>query len=237
MKIKDNIHALKHNFKIPLSENVTVERFVYSFIVFGSKGICLIDSGVAQSSQNIFSYIQENGRDIEEIMTLILTHAHPDHIGSARIIKKETECFVFAHGHARAWIEDVDLQNSQRPVPGFSGLVSGPVKIDEFLKDDEIIEPEDGMKLRVIYTPGHSRGSVSLLFENERILICADSLVLPGGFPIYEDVAQTVASIKKLKEISNLEVLLSSWDEPRYGTDIYITMDASLDYLKKFIIQ
>lgn len=233
MKIKDNIHALKHDFKITLSAQLTIDRFVYSFIIFGSKGICLIDSAVAQSAGDIFSYIQQNGRDIEDIMTLILTHAHPDHIGSAGIIKEETACFVFAHENARAWIENVDLQNEQRPVPGFSGLVSGSVKIDELIKDGEIIEPEDGMKLRVIHTPGHSSGSVSLLFENENILICGDSVLLDGGLPVYDDVQQTIASIKKLRNISGLQILLSSWDEPRHGAQIYEIMDASLAYLKR----
>ncbi len=233
VKIKNNIHAIKHTFKIPLSPDLAVERFVYSFIVFGSKGICLIDSGVAQSAGSIFAYIRENGRDIEEIMTLILTHAHPDHIGSARIIKEETECFVFSHENARAWIENVDSQSSQRPVPGFSGLVSGSVKVDEFLNNDQVIEPEPGMNLRVIHTPGHSSGSISLLFENERILVCADSLLLPGGLPVYDNVTELVASIRKLKQISDLEILLSSWDEPRYAGEIYQTMDESLDYLKK----
>lgn len=233
MKIKENIHAIRHNFKIPLSPDLAIERFVYSFVIFSSKGICLIDSGVANSAENIFTYISENGHDIEEIMTLILTHAHPDHIGAAKIIKEKTECFVFAHEEAKDWVEDVDLQNSQRPVPGFSGLVSGSVKIDEFLKNNQVLEPIIGMKLKIIHTPGHSKGSISLLFEKEKVLICADSLLSPGSMPIYENVIDTVDSIKRLKNISGLDVLLSSWDTPKYGADIYSSIDASLDYLKK----
>ena len=233
MKIKEKIHALKHLFKISVKPDLTIDRFVYSFVIFGDKGICLIDSGVASSAEKIFNYIQENNREIEEVMTLILTHAHPDHIGSAKIIKQETECFVFSHENAKDWIEDVNLQNSQRPVPGFSALVSGSVKIDEFLKNDQIIEPEDAMKLRVIHTPGHSSGSISLLFENENILVCADSLLLNGAMPIYDDLEETVRSVRKLKEISGLDVLLSSWYEPRYGGEIYQTMDISLSYLEK----
>ncbi len=233
MEIKNRIHAIKHTFKIPVSSDLSIEKSVYSYILFGSKGICLIDSGVAESVDKIFGYIQENGRDVEEIMTLILTHSHPDHIGSAKIIKEETECFVFSHENAKAWIEDVELQNSKRPVPGFSGLVSGSLKINELLKNDQLIEPVDGMKLRVIHTPGHSRGLISLLFENERILMCSDSLQSPGGLPLYDDVAGVVDSIKRLKQISDLEILLSSWDEPRYAQQIYQAMDASLEYLKK----
>ena len=52
--------------------------------------ITLIDSGVKTSIDNIFSYISQNQRDPSEISTLILSHSHPDHIGSAMKIKKMT---------------------------------------------------------------------------------------------------------------------------------------------------
>ncbi len=116
-------------------------RLLYSTV----KVYLLIDSGVSLSAESIFSYIKENVREVEGIMTLILTHAHPDHIGAAKIIKDETECFVFAHEGAKAWVEDIDLQHSQRLVPGFSVLVSGAVKVNELLKNNQIIEPESGM--------------------------------------------------------------------------------------------
>ena len=107
MKITENIHALKHHFQIPVSPELKVDRFVYSYIVFGKKGLYLVDAGVAVSSSAIFDYIIQNGRSIEEIKVLVLTHAHPDHIGSAQQISEKSGCDILAHPEEREWIEDV----------------------------------------------------------------------------------------------------------------------------------
>ena len=55
MKIKDNIHAIKHNFKIPMSQDLAVERFVYSFIVFWFLlffcNVCFAESELTEKSR------------------------------------------------------------------------------------------------------------------------------------------------------------------------------------------
>jgi hydroxyacylglutathione hydrolase len=42
-----------------------------------------------------------------------------------------------------------------------------------------------------------------------------------------------VKSVKKLKALRGIQVLLSSWDEPRNGDDAYRRMDLALDYLQQ----
>ena len=64
---------------------------------------------------------------------MILTHAHPDHIGSAKAIEEATRCTVAAHENAKHWIEDVDLQFQERPVPGFHSLVGESFKFKQVL--------------------------------------------------------------------------------------------------------
>ena len=61
---------------------------------------------------------------------------------------------IFAHDGERAWIEDVDKQFRERPVPGFHDLVSGPVKVDSILAEGDILELEQGLALSVYHTPG-----------------------------------------------------------------------------------
>ena len=117
MKLTEHIHALKIPFQIPLGPGKTLDRFVYVYLVQGAE-ICLIDSGVKGSEEIIFNYLKDIGRKPEEISLLLLTHAHPDHIGSARTIKQATGCTVAAHPDAQAWIEDTELQFRERPVPG-----------------------------------------------------------------------------------------------------------------------
>jgi len=180
----------------------------------------LIDSGVAGSSSLIFDYIVKLGRNPKEIKALILTHSHPDHLGGAVTIRKETGCSIFAHGGEKNWIEDTDLQFKERPVPGFHKLIEGPVSIDRFLEDGETFDLGPGIPCDIIHTPGHSRGSISLLLKNEKAMITGDALPLPNDLPIYEDIWVSLNSITKISEIQGIDFLLSSWEEPVLGPDM-----------------
>ena len=174
IQISKNIHALKHTFYIPVNQEVNLERFVYSFIIFGNENIHLIDSGVSSSGNPILKYIRDKGKEIKEIKNLILTHSHPDHIGSAKYIHKISGCKILAHKNEKDWIEDVDKQFSDRPVPGFKNLVNGSVQIDRFLNDSETIKLEGDLSAEVIHTPGHSSGSISLFIKGEKVLFSGE---------------------------------------------------------------
>jgi glyoxylase-like metal-dependent hydrolase (beta-lactamase superfamily II) len=177
MRLTDKIHLLKHDFEISLGPDKKISRFVNSLIIFGDE-ITLVDSGVKASFDHIFSYIKQSGRDPSEISRIILSHSHPDHIGSAMRLKKLTECKVLAHEAEKEWMEDIELQQQQRPVPGFLNLVDEPVCIDDFLEHDQILKLDADLTLRIIHSPGHSRGSLNIEFLEDKILFTADSIPL-----------------------------------------------------------
>ena len=232
MQISDFVHTLRIPFSIPIAPGKNLPRFVYCHLIYGEK-ICLIDSGVAGSETVIFDYIHDCGRSPKEITRLIQTHSHPDHIGATRAIKEATHCTVEIHEAERAWLEDVDLQNRERPIPGFHQLVGGSAKVDHILSDGDIVELNNTHRLSVFHTPGHSAGSISLLLQPERILITGDAVPLPGDLPIYEDFHQSLGSVKKLQSLGALSCLLSSWDEPRFGAEAEATLDKSGNFLVK----
>lgn len=234
MQITPAIHALRHPFTIPVAPGIAIDRFVYSFI-FAGETITLIDTGVAGSEKTIFEYIRSIGRDPREISLIILTHSHPDHIGAAKAIREVTGCTIMAHPAERAWIEDVDRQNRERPVPGFSGLVGGSVPLDHELADGDVIDPDgtEDYEIQVFHTPGHSAGSISLLLGAEGALFCGDAVPVDGDLPVYDDAEESVHSVKKLKSVRGIRVLLSSWDEPREGRAAYETLERALGYLQK----
>lgn len=234
MQITPSIHAIRHSFRIPIAPGIILDRFVYSYLIYGDT-ITLIDTGVAGCEKDIFEYVRSTGRDPSEIALIILTHAHPDHIGAARAIQRVTGCSIAAHPAERTWIEDVDLQNRERPVPGFCTLVGGPVTVDHELMDGDTIEPDDtrAVDMLVFHTPGHSKGSISLFLHNDGALFCGDAVPVAGEIPVYEDAVASVQSVKRLRGLNGIRVLLSSWDKPRNGDAAYQQMDLALDYLRK----
>ncbi|MCJ7445441.1 MAG: MBL fold metallo-hydrolase [Methanotrichaceae archaeon] len=169
----------------------------------------------------------------EEISLLVLTHSHLDHIGAAKAIKRESGCTVASHKAERSWIQDVDLQAKDRPVPDFHNLVEGPVEVDRILEDGEMLNLGNDMDIKVIHTSGHSKGSISIWFPREGALFCGDSIPLANDMPIYEDILESVLSIKRLNVLEGIQVLLSSWDKPQWGKNAYLKMDEGLCYLQE----
>ncbi|MGD0535144.1 MAG: MBL fold metallo-hydrolase [Methanoregula sp.] len=233
MQIASSIHALRHTFRIPVAPGIALDRFVYSYLVYGEM-ITLIDTGVAGCEVQIFDTIRSNGRDPSDIALIILTHSHPDHIGAARAIRQATRCSIAAHHAERAWIEDVELQNRERPVPGFATLVGGSVQIDHELEDGESIEPDETRagEMQVFHTPGHSPGSISLFMHSEGALFSGDAIPVTGDLPVYDDALASVQSVKRLRGLTGIQVLLSAWKEPRKGEDAYRQMDQAVEYLQ-----
>jgi len=219
MQISEHVHLLKIPFQVPISPEVKLERFANLFLVYSEKGITLVDSGVAGAEARIVEYLAATGRRPEEIGLLILTHSHPDHLGGAAAIQRLTGCEVAAHQAERQWIEDTELQAAERPVPGFSRLVAGPVGVDRLLADGERITLGE-LTAEVVHTPGHSPGSISLLLPGDRVLISGDALPLPGDLPIFTNWQASVATLARLRQIPGVEWLLSSWDQPRQGEEV-----------------
>ena len=112
--------------------------------------------------------------------------------------------------------------------------MEGSVKVDKFINDGEVLEVEKGIICKIVHTPGHSKGSVSLLFEEEKSLFTADALILPGDLPIYENIANFIASIRTLQKIENLDYVFSSWEAPIQGREnINKRIDESILYLNR----
>ncbi|NWH06724.1 MBL fold metallo-hydrolase [Desulfobacter latus] len=232
MKLAEKIHLLRLDFQINLNPHKKIDRFVNCIIVFGEK-ITLIDTGTKGCFRHIFNYIRENGRDISDIETVILSHSHPDHIGSAAEIKNIAGCRILAHEGEKSWIENIDIQNRERPVPGFFELVDQSVKIDAFLEHNREIKADKNITMKIIHSPGHSRGSVNILFPEDRILFTADSIPVKNDIPNYDNFNDMVNSLNSIRTSRDYEILLTSWTPAITGPkDIERFLDEGESYLK-----
>ena len=144
-----------HQIKIDFNVTEQIKRFVYVYIL-EAESLYLIDSGVYGSEIKIIDFLDTIGRSISEIRGIFLTHAHPDHIGSAAWFQEHTGCKIYASEGEKNWIEDIDLQFSERPIPNFYNLAGKSSKVDVVVKDGDEIQLDGGVVIKVIRTAGHS---------------------------------------------------------------------------------
>ena len=233
MKITDHVHQLKQEFQIPIGPGQIITRFVNIFLLEGKNGLYLIDSGVAASLPAILDYPAQLGRDSKEISLLLLSHSHPDHIGSAKSLKETLGLKVAAHAAESGWITDVGRQNRERPVPGFDRLVAGSVAVDLELTDGRELALEPGLTVKVLHTPGHSAGSLSFLMVEDRVLFTGDALPVPGDLPVYEDLPVLWRTLDKLEQVQDVRCLVSSWDRPRSDAEVGAALATGREYVRR----
>ena len=232
MKITETIHAFKHHFHLALGENQYADRFVYSYILLGET-ICLIDAGVMGTAPLLLDYLKQIGRSPSEISLVLLTHAHPDHIGGCLAIKKTSSASFCAHPADKPWIEDVGRQYRERPILNFFEFVAGPVRVTRELKEGDTVSWQKGKTIRVLETPGHSLGSISFFFEEEGALFSGDAIPAAGALPIYVNPQTSIESIRKLQRVPGVRYLFSSWHEPLSGDSITTIMEEGIHYIER----
>jgi len=233
MEITTKIHLLKIDFAVQIAPGKSLPRFVNSVIIYGDN-ITLIDSGVKDSYRHIYEAIEKNNRNISEIRTLILSHSHPDHIGSANRIKSDTGCKIIGHLFEKEWIENIDLQFKFRPVPGFYNLVDKSVVLDGYILGGEKMKLDSNIHISFINTPGHSKGSFCISFSEDSILFTADAIPLENDIPTYDNFYDLKESLKIIKSLDNYKILLSSWTSPLFDkNDISRLISAGEKYLEK----
>ena len=115
--------------------------------------------------------------------TIVITHAHIDHIGGAHKLKSLTGAPVYMHGADQFLYDRLDMQ------AGWMGVSTPPrTEIDHNPREgDRILAC--GTEWQVLHTPGHTPGSMCLWLPAERKLLAGDTLFrdsigrtdLPGG--------------------------------------------------------
>ncbi len=213
-----------------------------NLILIGEEELTIIDTGLPGTSAEIVDFIHSRGRSVEEISLIIITHNHFDHAGGLSELRKLTTAKVAVH---KADIGDIENQPSyprviQRAlrVPPFSALRSAfsvrANTADIQLVGGEVLRPLGGLK--VIHTPGHTPGSISLFSPQNRLLIVGDALNKIGKtlrLPyrmVSTDLAQAIDSIR---EIARLDFdILCFGHAPPLTDDVRTKMQELLEKIK-----
>ncbi len=153
------------------------EMGVNTYLIWNSeKKAIIIDPSVP--SKKLIAFVEKNHL---EVILILNTHGHFDHIGGNDYFSDYFEVDIAIHK------DDANmLPDPKQNLSAFTGknIVSKPANI--ILKDNQIIK-FGNENIKVIHTPGHSRGSVSFLIDN--YLFSGDTLFsfsigrtdLPGG--------------------------------------------------------
>jgi hydroxyacylglutathione hydrolase len=162
-------------------EMLTVGPFQENCYIIGdqeSRIGALIDPG--DEAARIAMAVEETGLDIGSI---IVTHAHIDHVGAVVALTDEYACPVLMHAEAEPALEGLPTQAMMM------GIRFGKVpKVDRYVEDEEVVEIGD-LRLRSLYTPGHAPGHLAFYLQDEGLVLSGDALFagsvgrvdLPGG--------------------------------------------------------
>jgi glyoxylase-like metal-dependent hydrolase (beta-lactamase superfamily II) len=136
----------------------------------------MIDTGPIQSGKKIEKWFDEIPVSPQEIRLIILTHGHCDHVGSALRIKKLTGAQIAVHRDDSLMVENAQLVlpsaastwghivrclfRTLLPILRFNAF-----KADMIIGDEELSLEDYGIPGKIIHTPGHTPGSVSVLLE------------------------------------------------------------------------
>ena len=96
------------------------------------------------------------------------------------------------------------------------------MQVNRTLADGEVLQPEPGLTLRVEETPGHSRGDLSYLLEEERCIFTGDAIPVPDDIPIWVSGRDSAESLRRLEElclVGAVETVYPAWDRAYFGAD------------------
>ena len=198
-----------HQIRIDFHVTEEIERYVFVYLI-EADACYLIDAGVAGSETQIAQYLRDIGRDVSEVRAILLTHAHPDHIGTAAWFRAYTGCTIYASQGERPWIEDIDRQYRARPIPNFYGLAGRSVPVDVAVRGGDTIPLEEGVTIEVIATPGHSADGVSYRLGD--VLFLGDAVPVKGDIPIYIDRDATVRALRTIGALEGIRCYQPAWD-------------------------
>ena len=146
------------------------------YLVVRESRMLLIDTGMPGNARRVMNYVKGMGKNPSDIGYVILTHADIDHIGSAAEMKKMTGAKLAIHA------SDAPILSGKSGFRTIRGPLGPLFKLMTRLMRFHSVEPDviledntdiDGFK--VIHTPGHTRGSISV-YAPGKVIFVGDAL-------------------------------------------------------------
>ena len=229
-EIKKYIYLIKE--RLDLIDPRFLTEFTNIFLVLGSNKALLMDTG---SGLYPIKPVVDNIIEDRELI-VVNTHSHFDHIGGneefgevnvhekeASIIKKQSNVF---------FLKDSPMKIVERYKE--KNFKISPVKSVISIEDGKIFDL-GGIKLKVLHTPGHSKGSICLLSDRGELFTGDTAHYGTLFLPTPKEMPTFIKSITKLLEISektpNIDIYPSHEQFP-VGIELFKKMIAGFNNLK-----
>jgi len=191
--------------------------------------VTLVDCGLPFSAPRIVAGLAAFGKAPQDVRRVVLTHSHGDHVGGASAVLARTGVDgVLVHaqdaGYARTGTNPPRDRSRllgrlmDRPAkPGKPAFP--PVEVSRELVDGEVLPVAGG--LRVIHTPGHSPGHVSLLHAPSGVLVTGDAIwnVLRLSYGIAGFCADVAMTRRTAAVLGNLEYTTAAFTHGPHVSD------------------
>ncbi len=122
----------------------------------------LIDTGSGSNNKGLVRNLQALGYNPQDIVRVILTHAHIDHIGGARFLKEKYDLRLAMHELDAPAVENAD---KMKTAATWYNMELEPIRIKERLAGEEGAFDAGVGQLHWVHTPGHTPGSIALWVE------------------------------------------------------------------------
>ncbi len=206
------------------------------YLFKGDNDISLIDTGTKQTAGILKKALKEHGLAFSDINQIIITHGHGDHFGAAKMIARGGSAHVIVHAEDRALIEKghdiltkkykqfLKLMNIPRSVGMMLRLLFVFFKrMADNCNIHHVIQEGDEITIgryraKIIETPGHSKGSICVYLEKDKILFCGDTIIqhiTPNAFimmdekeilPVRLSQNEFYKSLARIKELAPLMI-------------------------------
>jgi glyoxylase-like metal-dependent hydrolase (beta-lactamase superfamily II) len=167
--------------------------FVAAFVLVRGAHAAVVDTGTSGSEQAIGAVLDEAGAGWSGVRHVVLTHRHPDHVGSVSAV-------LDLAPQATGYLGQADLE-----------AVSTAKRLTALRDGDEVFG------LQAIATPGHTAGHMAVFDPTTRVLVAGDALRNSGGLqgsdPRYtDDPGAAAASVRALAALSPAALLVGHGD-------------------------
>lgn len=201
---------------------------VNAYLMINKDGAVLIDTGMRDCRRKIEDILGRYNMDLSDIQLIILTHSHLDHLGGLNDIRQASKAPVMMsrieYDAYKQGVDDITYITSLGKL--IKGLVGkafrikgvSPIEGPELLIDQSYDLAVFGFRAKVLLTPGHTKGSLSVLTAQGEALI-GDLLMEmypwqgPGKPIIASDLNRVKKSVTQLMTLGTKKFYLAHGSE------------------------